>query len=148
MKQSLFRKKDVIELCILYIVCFMLEFMLENIKNIKINIEIVEYFLSGFARYKIPIVLLFSIVVVVYHYQFVFRKKKEIYCRILVGDTLQDIKKRYILENVTILLLNYLLFNVISIYLDIDVFKNSYLFFCLLMYILVSTSGMKNYESI
>jgi hypothetical protein len=126
----------------------MLEFMLENIKNIKINIEIVEYFLSGFARYKIPIVLLFSIVVVVYHYQFVFRKKKEIYCRILVGDTLQDIKKRYILENVTILLLNYLLFNVISIYLDIDVFKNSYLFFCLLMYILVSTSGMKNYESI
>ena len=78
MKQSLFRKKDVIELCILYIVCFMLEFMLENIKNIKINIEIVEYFLSGFARYKIPIVLLFSIVVVVYHYQFVFRKKKEI----------------------------------------------------------------------
>lgn len=148
MKQSLFRKKDVIELCILYIVCFMLEFMLENIKNIKINIEIVEYFLSGFARYKIPIVLLFSIVVVVYHYQFVFRKKKEIYCRILVGDTLQDIKKRYILENVTILLLNYLLFNVISIYLDIDVFKNSYMFFCLLMYILVSTSGMKNYESI
>ena len=148
MKQSLFRKKDVIELCILYIVCFMLEFMLENIKNIKINIEIVEYFLSGFARYKIPIVLLFSIVVVVYHYQFVFRKKKEIYCRILVGDTLQDIKKRYILENVTILLLNYLLFNVVSIYLDIDVFKNSYLFFCLLMYILVSTSGMKNYESI
>lgn len=148
MKQSLFRKKDVIELCILYIVCFMLEFMLENIKNIKINIEIVEYFLSGFARYKIPIVLLFSIVVVVYHYQFVFRKKKEIYCRILVGDTLQDIKKRYILENVTILLLNYLLFNVISIYLDIDVFKNSYLFLCLLMYILVSTSGMKNYESI
>ena len=148
MKQSLFRKKDVMELCILYIVCFMLEFMLENIKNIKINIEIVEYFLSGFARYKIPIVLLFSIVVVVYHYQFVFRKKKEIYCRILVGDTLQDIKKRYILENVTILLLNYLLFNVISIYLDIDVFKNSYLFFCLLMYILVSTSGMKNYESI
>lgn len=148
MKQSLFRKKDVIELCILYIVCFMLEFMLENIKNIKINIEIVEYFLSGFARYKIPIVLLFSIVVVVYHYQFVFRKKKEIYCRILVGDTLQDIKKKYILENVTILLLNYLLFNVISIYLDIDVFKNSYLFFCLLMYILVSTSGMKNYESI
>ncbi|SDY01381.1 hypothetical protein [Lachnobacterium bovis] len=148
MKQSLFRKKDVIELCILYIVCFMLEFMLENIKNIKINIEIVEYFLSGFARYKIPIVLLFSIVVVVYHYQFVFRKKKEIYCRILVGDTLQDIKKRYILENVTILLLNYLLFNVISIYLDIDVFKNSYLFFCFLMYILVSTSGMKNYESI
>lgn len=148
MKQSLFRKKDVIELCILYIVCFMLEFMLENIKNIKINIEIVEYFLSGFARYKIPIVLLFSIVVVVYHYQFVFRKKKEIYCRILVGDTLQDIKKRYILENVTILLLNYLLFNVINIYLNIEVFKNSYLFFCLLMYILVSTSGMKNYESI
>lgn len=148
MRQSLFRKKDVMELCILYVVCFMLEFMLENVKHIKIDIEIVEYFLSGFARYKIPIVILFSIVVVVYHYQFLLRKKKEIYCRILVGDTLQDIKKRYILENVTILLINYILFNAISINLGMEVLESLYLFLCLLIYILVSTSGMKNYESI
>lgn len=42
--------------------------------------------------------MLMSIIPLVYQYQLLKTKKKEVYCRILVGDTLNQIKKRFILE--------------------------------------------------
>ena len=87
MRKSLFRIVDVLELCIAYIFCFFLNVLLDYAKTLDLDSYILKAFVKNFIDYQPLIVLLFTFIVIVFHYQMLHRKKAEIFCKILVGDT-------------------------------------------------------------
>lgn len=94
------------------------------------------------------IVMLSTFLVVVFHYQFSCRKKTEVFCRILVGDTLFNITVRYSLNCLTVLGFVYLLFALANAYLSFDLTSNIYLVPIFIVYILLSARQVRKYEAL
>lgn len=63
---------------------------------------------------KLELLLVYSLVILVWHYKIITYSKTEIRCRVVVGDTLSEIKRRYLLECVTVLLVCFILVSVLS----------------------------------
>jgi len=103
--------------------------------------------MENFMDHQTLIIFLFTFIVVVFHYQMLHRKKTEIYCRILVGDTILNITILYTLECLMILGFVYLLSIVISIYLNFNLTSNLYLVFIFVIYILISAIQVRKYEN-
>ena len=146
MGRSLFRFVDRLELCITYLFCFSLNLIFDYVKTLSLDSYILKAFLENFVDHQTLINLLFTFIVVVFHYQMLHRKKTEIYCRILVGDILFNITIRYTLECLTILGLVYLLLIVINVYLNFNLTSNLYLVCIFVIYILISASQVGKYE--
>ncbi|RAI82461.1 hypothetical protein BFS35_001895 [Macrococcoides goetzii] len=148
MRYSLFRFIDFFEICILYIVCFISNTLLMNIQIFNLsNSFILQSFLQSLSEYYYITLILFSFIIIIFHYQFLGRKKTEVFCRILVGDTMIQIIKRYILDSVCILLIAFLISLVLNIYLKIDVKGNLYLIFIFVTYIIISAGQVKQNEN-
>ena len=98
MKKTLFRTSDCIELSIVYLSCFILNIIIEYTKTLEINSYILENFIKIFTEHQTLITILFTFVVIIFHYQMLQRKKEEIFCKILVGDTISNIITKYILD--------------------------------------------------
>ena len=79
MKKSLFRISDVIELCTAYMFCFFLNLLFNYVKIMDLDSYILKAFLKNFTDYQEIIVLIFTVVVIVFHYQMLHRKKAEIF---------------------------------------------------------------------
>lgn len=110
MKKSLFRPADILELGVAYAFCFSLCLMFDYVKTLEMTSDIITSFFRSFLQYQTMIVILSTFLVVVFHYQFSCRRKTEVFCRILVGDTLFNITVRYSLNCLTVLGFVYLLF--------------------------------------
>lgn len=147
MKKSIFRITDVLELCIAYIFCFSLNLFFDYAKTLEIDSYILKAFLKNFSDYQQLIVLLFTIIVIVFHYQMLHRKKAEIFCKILVGDTIFNISIRYALNCLTILIFVYLLSILVNGYLNFSLSSNFYLIPIFIIYILISTEEVQKYEN-
>ena len=147
MKKSLFRIVDVLELCTAYIFCFSLNLFFDYAKTVDLDSYILKAFLKNFIDYQQLIVLLFTIIVIVFHYQMLHRKKAEIFCRILVGDTVFNITIRYALNCLTILIFVYLLSILANGYLNFNLISNFYLVPIFITYILISTKEVRKYEN-
>ncbi|QCT75792.1 hypothetical protein EST43_11370 [Macrococcoides canis] len=148
MRYSLFRFIDFFEICILYIVCFISNTLLMNIQIFNLsNSFILQSFLQSLSEYYYITLILFSFIIIIFHYQFLGRKKTEVFCRILVGDTMIQIIKRYILDSVCILLIAFLISLVLNLYLKIDVKGNLYLIFIFVTYIIISAGQVKQNEN-
>jgi len=147
MKKSLFRLPDMLELSIAYIFCFSLNLLLDYAKTLDLDAFILKAFLKNFIDYQPLIVLLFTFIVIVFHYQMLERKKAEIFCRILVGGTVFHITTRYIRDSLTILIPVYLLSVLANAYLDFNFFSNFYLVLILITYILISARQVRKYEN-
>ncbi|GAA0783209.1 hypothetical protein [Hathewaya limosa] len=147
MGKSLFRFIDRFELCITYFFCFSLNLMFDYVKTLDLESYILKSFLENFMDYQILINFLFTFIVLVFHYQMLHRKKEEIYCRILVGDTILNIAIRYTLECLMILGFVYLLSIVINVYLNFNLTSNLYLVCIFVIYILISSSQVRKYEN-
>ena len=103
MDKSLFRRFDRLELLCCYALCFLLNILFDYAKNVKFDSYFLQTFFKQFYDYQALIMFSFSFLVVVFHYQILQRKKKEVHCRILVGDTISVITKRYCCECLIIL---------------------------------------------
>lgn len=121
MKKSLFRLTDMLELSFAYILCFSLNLLLDYVKTLDLDSYLLKTFLKNFIDYQPLVVLLFTFIVIVFHYQMLQRKKVEIFCRILVGGTVFNITTRYIRDSLTILIPVYLLSVLANAYLVFDV---------------------------
>ncbi len=141
MKKSLFRLTDMLELSIVYIVCFSLNLLLDYAKTLDLDAYILKAFLKNFIDYQPLIVLLFTFIVIVFHYQMLERKKTEIFCRILVGGTVFSITIRYVLDCLAVLIFVYLF----SALVNLD---NFYLVLIFVTYILISARRVRKYENI
>ena len=141
MKKSLFRLTDMLELSIVYIVCFSLNLLLDYAKTFDLDDYILKAFLKNFIDYQPLIVSLFTFIVIVFHYQMLERKKTEIFCRILVGGTVFSITIRYVLDCLAVLTFVYLF----SALVNLD---NFYLVLIFVTYILISARQVRKYENI
>lgn len=147
MKKSLFRIADVSELSIVYIFCFIINILIEYVKTLDIDSYILQVFIENFINYQLLIVLFFTFIVIVFHYQMLQRKKEEIFCKILVGDTIFNITIRYILDCLVILTFIFLLSIIVSIYFDFNLINNLYLVLVFIIYIIASARRVQKYEN-
>ncbi len=148
MKKSLFRPADILELGVAYAFCFSLCLMFDYVKTLEMTSDIITSFFRSFLQYQTMIVILSTFLVVVFHYQFSCRRKTEVFCRILVGDTLFNITVRYSLNCLTVLGFVYLLFALANAYLNFDLTSNLYLVPIFIVYILISARQVRNYEAL
>ena len=148
MKKSLFRLTDMLELSIVYIVCFSLNLLLDYAKTLDLDAYILKAFLKNFIDYQPLIVLLFTFIVIVFHYQMLERKKTEIFCRILVGGTVFSITIRYVLDCLTVLIFVYLLSALVNLHFGFNLANNFYLVPIFVTYILISARRVQKYENI
>lgn len=148
MKKSLFRPADILELGVAYAFCFSLCLMFDYVKTLEMTSDIITSFFRSFLQYQTMIVILSTFLVVVFHYQFSCRRKTEVFCRILVGDTLFNITVRYSLNCLTVLGFVYLLFALANAYLSFDLTSNLYLVPIFIVYILISARQVRNYEAL
>lgn len=148
MKKSLFRPADILELGVAYAFCFSLCLMFDYVKTLEMTSDIITSFFRNFLQYQTMIVILSTFLVVVFHYQFSCRRKTEVFCRILVGDTLFNITVRYSMNCLTVLGFVYLLFALANAYLSFDLTSNLYLVPISIVYILISARQVRNYEAL
>ena len=148
MKKSLFRLTDMLELSIVYIFCFSLNFLLDYAKTLDLDAYILKAFLKNFIDYQPLIVSLFTFIVIVFHYQMLERKKAEIFCRILVGGTVFSITIRYVLDCLTVLIFVYLLSALVNLHFGFNLADNFYLVLIFVTYILISARRVRKYENI
>ena len=148
MKKSLFRLTDILELSIAYIFCFSLNLLLDYAKTLDLDAYILKAFLKNFIDYQPLIVLLFTFIVIVFHYQMLERKKAEIFCRILVGGTVFSVTIRYVLDCLTVLIFVYLLSALVNLHFGFNLADNFYLVLIFVTYILISARRVRKYENI
>ena len=148
MKKSLFRLTDMLELSIAYIFCFSLNLLLDYARALDLDAYILKAFLKNFIDYQPLIVLLFTFIVIVFHYQMLERKKTEIFCRILVGGTVFCITIRYVLDCLTVLIFVYLLSALVNLHFGFNLAGNFYLVPIFVTYILISARRVRKYENI
>lgn len=108
---------------------------------------ILKAFVKNFIDYQPLIVLLFTFIVIVFHYQMLHRKKAEIFCKILVGDTVFHITIRYALDCIMILAFAYILSVLANVYLNFNLTSSLYLVPILITYILISARQVRKYEN-
>ena len=147
MKKSLFRISDVIELCTAYMFCFFLNLLFNYVKIMDLDSYILKAFLKNFTDYQEIIVLIFTVVVIVFHYQMLHRKKAEIFCKMLVGDTIFNITIRYALNCLMILIFVCFLSTLANVYLKFNLTSNFYLALIFIIYILISAREVRKYEN-
>lgn len=147
MKKSLFRISDVLELCTAYMFCFFLNLLFNYVKIMDLDSYILKTFLKNFTDYQEIIVLIFTVVVIVFHYQMLHRKKAEIFCKMLVGDTIFNITIRYALNCLMILIFVCFLSTLANVYLKFNLTSNFYLTFIFIIYILISAREVRKYEN-
>lgn len=147
MRRSLFRFADALELCTAYIFCFLLNLLFDYVKTLDLDSYMLKNFFENFTNYQALIIFLFTFIVIVFHYQMLYRKKTEVYCRILVGDTIFHITFRYSLDCLMILGFVYLLSTLVNVYFNFNLTSNLYLVFIFITYILISASQVPKYEN-
>lgn len=147
MKKSLFRLIDRFELLSLYVLCFGFNIMFDYAKTLNIDSYLLQTFLKQFYDHQTLIILLLTIIVIINHYQMLNRKKVEIYCRILVGDTIRSAIIRYIFECLVILGTAFVISMIINDILAICLTNNIYLSCIFMVYILISSRMVSKFEN-
>lgn len=147
-KKSLFRASDRFELAFSYVICFSLLTAFTFAQNRTTTTFILASYLKSFTNYQIEILTALSFLAVIFHYQMVNRKRVEVYCRILVGDTLTRIRLRYIFECLFILFSIYTIFEYTVKAFQINIGKTSHLITIFILYIAISSYFVRDHESI
>lgn len=147
MKKSLFRLIDRFELLSFYVLCFGFNVMLDYAKTLNIDSHLLQTFLKQFYDYQGLIIFFLTFVVVINHYQMLNRKKVEVYCRILVGDTIRSATIRYIFECLVILGIAFAISMIMNAILGICLTNNIYLSCVFVVYILISSRMVSKFEN-
>ena len=144
MKYSLFRFIDVFEAFAIYLICFASNLIFIYVQTLNLEGSfILKSFLKSITDYQVIINIFLTFIIILFHYQFLNRRKTEIFCRILVGDTMVNIIIRYILNSLGILMFSFLLSLSLNFYLELNVTSNLYLVFIFIIYILISAGQVK-----
>lgn len=137
MKYSLFRFIDFVEITILYFICFIANILIIFVQTLNLEAyPVLKSFVESILDLKLLFIFFLTLIVLVFHYQFLDRKKTEVYCRILVGETRLKLTTRYILNNLAILFFVFILSVLVSLCLDINLSYSFYLFFLFILYII------------
>lgn len=147
MKKSLFRHIDRFELLSCYVLCFCFNVMFDYAKTLSIDSYLLQSFLKQFYDYQVLIIFLLTFMVVIFHYQMLNRKKVEVYCRVLVGDTIRSATIRYFFECLVILGIAFVISIIMNGILGIILTNNIYLSCIFVTYILISSRMVSRFEN-
>lgn len=148
MEKSLFRRIDRIELLCCYALCFLLNTLFDYAKTLQMDSYFLQAFLKQLYDYQAVITFLFSFIVVIFHYQMLQRRKIEVHCRILVGDTISSITKRHCCECLMILGVVFVVTTILTLAMKIDIIHNIYLLCVFVLYVLISSWMVNKFENI
>ena len=143
MKKSLFRLTDTIELSEVYLICFSSNIVFDYSKTLSIDSYMLQTFIKGMVDHQTIIVFFLTFAAIVFHYQMLNRKTTEVFCRILVGDTIVALKIRYAVNCLMILSGSYLVSMIVSLYFHLGLIDNLYLVCLLFIYIIISAGQVR-----
>ena len=144
MKYSLYRIVDIVEVFILYLICFSVNLIFIYISRLSLEkVLILKNFLQSISDYKYIFIIFLTFMLIIFNYQFINKKKSEIYCRVIVGDTIKKIRKKYILDSIIILTLSFMVSLFISLYLNISITSNIYIYLIFVMYTIIVSIKVK-----
>lgn len=92
------RKTSLFELACLYLICFFSAGFLLYLQRLAENDYFLKDHMAPILGNQTKIILCFSLIAVIFHYQFVVNSKTDVRCRIMVGDLLRRIRIRYIAQ--------------------------------------------------
>lgn len=145
MKKSLFRLVDIFELLVIQLACFIGNSLFDYANSLGRGSYIWSLF-NNIKDYRAPIVAASTIIVIVCYYQFLCKKKVEVHCRILVGDSLTALSIRYALTCLGILGASYGVAILIDKHFQYSLGSNFYLFCLLIMYVVISATQLRKYR--
>ena len=137
MKKSIYRISERMELFISYFICFGVASLFEYLKNIKFKSLLMEMYFKQIYDFRMVILLILSFMVLAFHYQIANRKKTEVYCRIVVGETLHHLVFLYLVENVILLICTSAIFFVLNSVSGLQIMDSVYLLLILVIYIFI-----------
>ena len=105
LRQSILRPKDRISVGLQYLAGFFLTTFLGYVEMRAHNSEVLMRHLKFIVDNQKMFAVTFSVILLVWHYKFQVESRKEIKCRIVVGDRLRLIRLRYTIECAAILTL-------------------------------------------
>lgn len=144
MKYSLFRFIDVFEAFAIYLMCFASNLIIIYVQTLNLEgSSILKSFLESIIEYQLIINIFLAFIIIVFHYQFLNRRKTEISCRILVGDRMVNIIIRYIMNSLSILLFSFLLSLSLNFFFELNITSNLYLVLIFFIYILISVGQVQ-----
>lgn len=148
MKKSLFRISNRIELMTSYIICFGVCLLFQYLKDLKFKSSLLETYFRQIYDFRLIILLILSLMILAFHYRMIVGMKAEIYCRIVIGDTLEAILKRNMVENVLLLTIAFSIISFLGIIFNLQSIDCLYLVFVFITYILISERMLRKYENI
>lgn len=122
--------------------------MLNYSKSISTESYLLQSFLKQLYDCQVLIMSLLSLTAAVFHYQMVSRKKVEVHCRVVVGDTIRVIVFRYVIDGLIMLCVGFAVSGVLNAITDINIADNLYLLFVFVGYMLISAWRVRQYENI
>lgn len=150
MKYSLFRRNDMFEAFVCYFICFAFNIALTAIQGHDLAQSLLVFrFFEELAEHQAKIVALMSLCIsVIFHYQLISRKKVEIFCRFLVGDTMFKIKRRFALHHLMIISISFLASLALNIYFNIKLTLNIPLIILFFLLALLAAGKVSAYETV
>lgn len=144
MNITLFRIQEIFHFFVVYMICYLINITLLKLNIVLVNdLEYLRDFVILFIAIRVPIAIILSFVIVLLHYQFLTRKKTEFFSRFIVGDTMQNIRKRFLYCHSILLLTSTVISFTISLVIGINILESLYLFLLFSIYILISLLGVK-----
>ena len=144
MNITLFRIQEIFHFFVVYMICYLINITLLKLNIVLVNdLEYLRDFVILFIAIRVPIAIILSFVIVLLHYQFLTRKKTEFFSRFIVGDTMQNIRKRFLYCHSILLLTSTVISFTISLVIGINILESLYLFLLFSVYILISLLGVK-----
>lgn len=147
-KKSLLRLYDIVEFFISFFICFSINIIFSYVSTIKVNSYMLHSFLAAILEYQDRISTSFTLIVIVVLYDFIHRKKTEVFCRILVGDTIQKIMMNFFCRSIIILVIAFMYSIIISLIFNFDIIKNIRSLLIIISYLIITTFIFRNYENI
>lgn len=102
-KKTLLRPKHFLELGSLYFLCFSLLTLLLYVQKRAYDSYVLMRYTKFLIEHSFIIGVVFSLVVMMFHYRILTKAKTEIKCRILVGDRTTMLRLRYGLVSLSLL---------------------------------------------
>ena len=136
MDRSILRLNNRLELVFLYLGCFLLAGFFVYLKHQADDSEVLMSYIKFMIEKRRAFVLGFSAFVLVFLYQLVTKARTEVRCRVLVGDTLRQIKLRYLVECLILLGIS----TVVHLLLGFEIVDSFYVLLALAAYVLLSAA--------
>ena len=134
MGKIIFRKKEILEYCTICCCFFAISIIINYLPRIEIGYSLLYRFIIGYydIRHEISIGLTFF--ALLFQYMIIIRKKKEIYIRIVVGDTLKKIRIRYLITCLVISSILFIFAIIIKSLIGLELIDHIYIYILLCLW--------------